>query len=420
MSKIISLSASNFKKITAVEITPAGNVITLTGDNGAGKSSILDAIQSALAGGKTIPDEPIRRGEEHGSVTIKLDDLTVTRTFTPAGGTLRVENAQGHKQGSPQNLLDKLVGNLAFDPLAFSRLRSHEQWEQLRELVGLNFEALDAERQKVYDDRTIIGRELLRQQTLLKEISPEVDNAPNLETSAASVIAKIDSAQAKNLLIEVRKHKANKASGDLASATHKVAEAEEEIRNWQIELENRKKLLEAAKNESQQADIELNKDNWAVDVEPLKEELRTLEANNTRAREKQRRTSLVAGVKIQGHLQGEYTQRINEIDAIKTNMIADARFPLSELSFDGEQITYRGIRFAQCSDGEKLRVSVAVGMALNPKLRVIFVRDGSLLDKNGLQTIADLAKEYDYQVWLEDARSEDPTAIEIIDGHIKL
>jgi hypothetical protein len=46
-------------------------------------------------------------------------------------------------------------------------------------------------------------------------------------------------------------------------------------------------------------------------------------------------------------------------------------------------------------------------------------RDGSLLDNGGLKTITELAEKNDYQVWMEDARSSDPTAIEIVDGHVK-
>lgn len=48
--KIIRLQANNIKKLTAIEISPEGNIITLAGNNGAGKSSILDSIVYALGG----------------------------------------------------------------------------------------------------------------------------------------------------------------------------------------------------------------------------------------------------------------------------------------------------------------------------------------------------------------------------------
>ncbi len=62
--KIIGLKVENIKKVKAVEITPAEPIIKLSGDNGAGKSSILDSIAYAIGGKRLIPDDPIRKGED--------------------------------------------------------------------------------------------------------------------------------------------------------------------------------------------------------------------------------------------------------------------------------------------------------------------------------------------------------------------
>lgn len=417
--KIIKLEASNFKKLTAIEITPAGNVVTLTGDNGAGKSSILDAITAAIAGGKSIPNQPVRRGESRCVVQVDIGSLRILRTITPSGTTLRVEDKDGKVQRSPQAILDDLVGNLAFDPLAFSRLKSHEQWEQLRELVGLDFRKMDADRQKAYDDRTVVNREILRLQTLVKEIPPSVDDAPEVETSAASVLAEIEAVEVFNEALSKKQKIINDHCDLTIQCLGAVKEAETEIENWKRELEARKKQLVEANDKLTVLREGRTSPEKPKDVAPLKEKLKNLEASNAKVRAKVQRRALTGIVSEQTRMSDQLTQNIEDIDKTKTRMIADAKFPLPELSFNGTEIVYNGIPFAQSSDGEKLRVSVAVGMALNPKLRVIFVRDGSLLDEAGLKTIADLAAANDYQVWLEDARSTDPSAIEIVDGGIK-
>lgn len=46
--KIIKLTISNFMKLGAVEIEPCGGVVRITGQNGQGKSSVLNAIWAAL------------------------------------------------------------------------------------------------------------------------------------------------------------------------------------------------------------------------------------------------------------------------------------------------------------------------------------------------------------------------------------
>lgn len=417
--KIVKLEASNFKKLTAIEIVPDGNVVTLTGNNGAGKSSILDAIMAAIAGGKSIPEQPVRKGEIRCVVQVDIGSLRILRTITPSGTTLRIEDKEGNVQRSPQAILDDLVGNLAFDPLAFSRLKSHEQWAQLSELVGLNFSKLDADRQKAYDERTVVNREVLRLQTLIKEIPPTVDDAPETETSAASVLAEIESAEHSKREADFLKTQLDGARANYKSADESLMEAEREIAAWQAERTRRFELRAAA----HEAEIKAAKavEDYVIvpDVAPLKEKLKNLEASNAKVRAKVQRRALIGIVCEQTRMSERLTQNIEDIDKTKTRMIADAKFPLPELSFNGTEIVYNGIPFAQSSDGEKLKVSVAVGMALNPKLRVIFVRDGSLLDEAGLKTIADLATANDYQVWLEDARSTDPSAIEIVDGGIK-
>ncbi|MCK9994023.1 MAG: hypothetical protein Dbin4_02543, partial [Alphaproteobacteria bacterium] len=66
--KIINLQAENLKRLVAVNITPDGNIVEITGKNGAGKTSILDAIYWGLTGKDGIQSTPIRKGEDHAII----------------------------------------------------------------------------------------------------------------------------------------------------------------------------------------------------------------------------------------------------------------------------------------------------------------------------------------------------------------
>ena len=129
-TKIVQLTTQNVKRVTAVQITPDGTLIVVGGKNRAGKSSVLDSIEYALNGTRSIPDRPIRDGAKSGLITIKLDGdrkMTVTRKLTASGGSLEIRMADGSKASSPQAILDELCGKIAFDPLAFTRLKPLEQ-----------------------------------------------------------------------------------------------------------------------------------------------------------------------------------------------------------------------------------------------------------------------------------------------------
>ena len=69
--KIVKLEAENFKRLVAVAIEPDGALVPITGPNAAGKSAVLDAIWCALAGERSHPSVPIRKGEQTARVNAR-------------------------------------------------------------------------------------------------------------------------------------------------------------------------------------------------------------------------------------------------------------------------------------------------------------------------------------------------------------
>jgi hypothetical protein len=63
-------------------------------------------------------------------------------------------------------------------------------------------------------------------------------------------------------------------------------------------------------------------------------------------------------------------------------------------------------------------VSVAIAMAANPKLRVIRIKEGSLLDPDGLALIGAMARDHDYQIWIERVDASGKVGIVIEDGQV--
>jgi hypothetical protein len=60
-----------------------------------------------------------------------------------------------------------------------------------------------------------------------------------------------------------------------------------------------------------------------------------------------------------------------------------------------------------------------MGFAQNPGLKILLVRDGSLLDENSLNLLAQLARDFDGQVWIERVGEGDESAVIIEDGVVK-
>ena len=109
-----------------------------------------------------------------------------------------------------------------------------------------------------------------------------------------------------------------------------------------------------------------------------------------------------------------------KIDIEKDTRIKAAKFPIEGLGITDECVIFNNKPFSQLSTGEQIRISTAIAMALNPELKIILIKDGSLLDAEGTKAIMDIAKDKDYQLWIEKCADEKgPLGIYIEDGEIK-
>lgn len=418
--KIVSLQASNFKNLKAVSITPDGNVVTLTGPNGAGKSAILDAMQAVLAGKNGTVERPIRQGANDSDIVIDLGNgLVAKRRYTQGGSTLKIEQAgeDGPKK-SPQALLDTLISNNCFDPLAFTLLKPHVQRDTLLRLLGIDTVKLDNDRASYYAARTEAGREKDKLTSQLCDLAPTVADAPKEPVSTADLLKELHGIQAHNINVENAKAAAVKARQAVEAAEKSVKEAEANIAAWQAELTKRSSNLAAA--ETQHRDALLASDKIAhIPTAPVNDKLVNVDKANAAYYSNKARADKTAELDAVCKRLENLNKVIDQIDNDKAKLIREAKMPIEGLSFDDAGVLYNGLPLSQASTGHRIRVSVAIGMALNPNVRVLFVRDGSLLDSEGLRVIAEMAEKHDFQIWIEDARSTDPAAIVIEDGEVK-
>jgi DNA repair exonuclease SbcCD ATPase subunit len=431
MSKIIKLTSENVKRLQAVEITPKGNVIVIGGKNGAGKSSVLDSIQYAL-GGDTDDRMPVRRGEEKAKVVLDLGDIIVKRTFTAAGGTsLVVTNADGVRQASPQGILDKLTGKLTFDPLDFSRQKPEKQAETLRALVGLDFAEHDARASTLYNERTAVNREAKQLQARLAAM-PRHEDAPAAEVSAADILAEQQKAAAVNAANATARNRAvslrgqanveasavTRASNEATGIENSIAKLQKQLVAALASAELQKKTSDAAHNAATDAEIECEKLK-DVDLTPFKSRIFDVETGNRKVRQNSERAEVVKLFKAKSDAADELTRKLEAMDADKRRKSTTAKYPIDGLMFDtAGGVTLNGIPFDQCSSAEQLRVSVAIGLALNPKLKVLLIRDGSLLDDESMKLLLDMAASADAQVWMERVGTDATTSVVIEDGAV--
>lgn len=429
--KILRLEAENVKRLHAVDITPTGDIVEISGSNANGKTSVLDAIWWALAGTGTVQAEPIRRGAQTARIRLDLGDLIVTRSFKRGKDgefttKLQVENAEGASFNSPQKMLDALISSLTFDPIEFSRMKPREQFDAVRTFVpGIDFENIDNLNRGDFQKRTEANRRLEEAKAgagliVIREDLPE-DEIPESE-----FLDKIAGAAQGNADIiresEVRTRTSALIGQKFALVSSKRLEAQE-LRRKADALDTDANELERLTGEHKAEFLSLPPLAAPVDVTEIREQLTRAQATNAAIRRNaefyRRKAALETVATDAAMLSDQLTAKINARNKAKQEAIAAAQMPVEGLGFGDGFVTLNGVPFNQASDAEQLSASIAIAMRTNSKLRVIRVRDGSLLDDSKMKILADMAAANGHQVWIETVRAVTETAIIIENGSVK-
>lgn len=414
--KILKLTAENVKKLVAVEITPAGNVVQITGANGSGKSSVLDAIFWALAGTSGVDAVPVRTGAQKARIRLDLGDLIVTRRFiAESGGTsLVVENAEGARYPSPQAMLDALLGALTFDPLAFSRMNTREQMDAVKRLVPLDvdLDALDAEIATAETTRRY-GAKTLKEKTIERDAIVLDETLPTDPVDVEALLAAHRDAVAQETAIATDERNVLRFTEEIDDVRERAAR----LRAEATELDRHGRALA-----DQRDRLDLRILTYAETPRRSSTEILADVANaekiNANARAKEAIIDTTVAIEVAKVQEQQGQAAIDRLRAEKAAAIARAPMPIEGLSFGEDGLIYGTTPLAQASSAEQLRVSVAIAMKLNPTLRVLRIKDGSLLDPTSLALVAEMADAEDYQVWIERVDVSGTVGVVMSDGHV--
>lgn len=413
--KIIGLYTENIKNLKVVEINPKGGAIILTGKNGAGKSAVLDSLFMALTGKKI--KEPIRNGESRAEIKVDLGEYTVKKIFTGKGDRLEVMSKEGMTPKSPQAFLNNLLGELSFDPLEYSRMKPQPQRGILLKIAGLNFTKEEEKKINLFNERTIVNREVKTLESQLSVIPKPSADTPEKEISFDEEIKKIRVLEGKKEVFDNYEDEEQQRIEEVEKLGDEIDEIEHEIEQAQIRVKALSKQKENLEKEQEKliAPEEITHEQIAE----AQNELSKIEGKNMEIRNAQKFFGLEGKTKKAKEETDAFTSQLLKIEKNKIEKIKNAEFPLAGLSVSDETVLFEGKPFSQLSTGEQIKVSTAIAMKLNPTLKIILIREGALLDQAGLNSIIAIAKDNDYQLWIEKTADKAGVGIYLEAGEVK-
>ena len=385
MIKITNLELENIKRIKAVQLAPSESGLTVIGgNNGQGKTSVLDGIAWALGGDKFKPSQPQRDGSvipPHLRVTLS-NGLIVERRGDKSA--LKITDPNGGKGG--QQLLNEFISQLALDLPKFMQATSKEKAQTLLRIIGVGdkLAALEQQEQTAYNQRRAVGQTADQKQKYADEL-PSYPDGPAEEISISELIRQQQDILARNGENQRLRNNRDICEQELLRAQPAFDLAAEVLAKAQQDAETARKSAEDIQDEST-AEIEEN--------------IRNIDILNAKVRANRERDRAVAQAQESREQYGELTAKIEDIRAQKTALLDGADLPLPGLSVEDGELTYNGAKWDCMSGAEQLRVSTAIVRRLNPQCGFVLMDKleqmdaatlaefGAWLEQEGLQVIA--------------------------------
>jgi len=393
--KITKLGIMQFEGLEALSLQPDDGINLIEGRNGAGKTSILEAIRVAFTN-RGQRSMLVHDKEGQGRILFELSDGTIgERNVNNDGrtaGPVTLRQGSGEDIWSAQTFLNKLGLGFGFNPLEFIGLRTDKQTKMLLEVTPVDItlpallalsggkritevdyrahplEVLTSIAVYLEEERRMVGRDARDAEGMAETLFAEVP-----EGFDAEAVRDFDlSAVSKQLgEIEVIQSRLSDAREVRVKKTARILALQQQVYELEAEL--------AGLN---QVDLALS---TSLAEYPFPDDLR---AGISSYRQQQavlaKLNEAHASVERAGQYRSHYAELQEMINAVRAKpgeLLMNTDLPVSGLGIsDTGAVTINGLPIADLSTGEQLKVAVDIAIATLGDLKVILVDGLETLD----------------------------------------
>ena len=387
---ITQIEIRSFMGIEEATLSIEDGVTVISGQNGAGKTSAVLALLWAIAGRAGSVDQPVKIGDDEATVRVFAAgeyEYEITRSQKAGGKATLSVRRDGAPVARPQEVLDALIGTLAFDPLAFAGMKPADQVRTLLTAfdADIDLDQLDREHADLETARRDVGRD--RDKAKGHAASIEVpDDTPDTPIDIATAIAALDAAKAHN-------HECDERQRAVARLQSEVEAAEDARNAAQNRLNDAVDAWDAAKRAVTEID--------AVDTDPLSERVANAEAINAAVRAKTEKAAATAETAAHAAKWDEFDAKMKANRQARADAVASIGVPIDGFDLTDKGVTVDGVPSTQWSTAQAIRIGAAIFGAGARDMKVMWVKDGSLCDAASRAEIARIARETGTQVFVE-------------------
>lgn len=408
MSNITKIKIKNLFGIREYEAD--GSSLELSGKNGTGKSSVLDAIKYALTN-KSDRDYIVHKGETEGEIIVETDTgLSIDRKARTNKADYKSVKRNGLEVGSPEAFLRELFTPLQLNPIEFMNMDKKQQnaiildmieypWDmnKIKEWFGeipawVSYDQnilsvlndIQAENGDYYQNRRNIDRDIRNKKAFVEEIADGIPAGYDVEkwenASAGDIYRQIERIQKENQNIErakllrdsrdskIRKFDADREieitaldreNSNRANQIDKsIASLKEQIRAYETEKES----LTSKKQDK----LEVIEQTYKANVARFDAEI----AEYAEYADKQPQDVVTLQVQSQ-----QLTDKIEKARTLPGEILANCTIPIDGLTVENGTPLINGLPVSNLSEGEKLDLCIDVAIQ-NPNGLNIILIDG--------------------------------------------
>jgi len=416
------IEITNFKNIKSRIVDIGGKSFIIMGPNGAGKSSLIQAMMIGMDS-KMIPSEPITAGEERAMVRHKISGLVngiaqeyiLDLYFTPGNkkGRLELYNEKMEKLPTPATTVKSIIGNVSFDVTHWLNLAPAKKLQFIKEVSGASKE-IDVINNKIKDSKEQLKRVKDKSEDLegaLKnhEFTKEEIDMYSESKDVSAISAELDSVSEKQKQYDDILNKTNNFERDSKQCNQNIEKLNNEINDLKMriaqkegEIHTQMELKSKNDENASRGREYLSKKERPDATEIVKRMNEAVAWNEKHSRVKMLSDQHREMLKLKESIE-EHKRVIDKLEGERLEILRNSQLPVEGLSFNDESLFIDGLPLeeGQINTQRLWEISVDIAIALNPNYKVIFIQDGSLLDREHLKAIVKKIEDHGYMAVIE-------------------
>lgn len=385
--KIKTLHVQRLRNVLEAKIEFDWSLVKISWDNWAWKSTIVDAIFLAILWKTYIGkwrniENLVTNWQEKSEIEVTLEwswkKLRITRKVTENGNTSLDIRSSDPDEKLYQKDLDNLLSEFTVDPLEFTNKTKKEQYEIMKTVSWIDTTRIENEIE-LQEEKTKSAR------AIATEHKKTLENAWTPEK-----VERVDVSKYTEEYEQAQQH------------NNKIDRMVQERENIQENIQKLKRELSLLEWRLWSANEEIEKAGDKRDTTAIKELLDTADETNKKATMWERYVELKQKASDTEVSLIKNKELLEELREQRKKMIQEAQMPIENMEFnEKEWVIINDIPFDQHSSAEQLKYACKISTSLNPELKVIYIKDGSLLDSKSMEQLAQFSETEWYQILCE-------------------